>query len=252
MAYLLYIIYFVYFVFTLLTFLIFLSASRIILKNFALRYSNLKPLNYQKHQEILIFISINYFFLAMILNYFLIRGFKFLLLSLTTFLIPLLFSILFVLNYRYGNKTPLTKYREHIIWLTLLPGLILMISGNIEVAKYIIFIFYLTLFLSVFIRMFFISYDSKQIYLQLKIAIVVLFMFPLIEIYSGVPAKDAILHTSILFFLLLLALINIKQQIIKESTLSTKKTQRTWLNRFLGYSGPYTIKELRELGIKTK
>lgn len=246
-AYLLYILTFVFFSsYLLLPFLVYLGAYFHILKNFARRHNNLKPLNYQRYQEILIFISINYLFFSL---FFYKRYFSFIF-SVALFLIPLILSCLLILNYKFGKKTPLTNRREHILWLTLIPGLIFMID-EFKIGKYIIFIFYIILIFSLVSRFAFLIGNSNQSYFQLKKILVILLIWPLLDVYLFESSVKYAILTALIIFISMIVFLFITKEFIRLNTLPPNKQKASkWFNIFLGIGGPYTQEELRELGYK--
>lgn len=216
--------------------LAFLHAHKVIFKNFANRYNSLKLLEYQKYQEIFIFIPLIYFFSFSLLKFDMSN------ISRTKYLFMLfpiiLFSILLLLNYKFGRRTPLTKFREHIIWLTGLSFIIGLLINNYK----LIIILYGFFVISVIVH-FIQNLNDNKFDSQIKQIVVLLVPSPFLLHFMGVPTGNIL----ILSFLLILLLITLREKSRMKALPPKKQKFPKWVNILFGLGGPYSIADLNEL-----
>ncbi|MCX9024861.1 MAG: hypothetical protein OIN85_02055 [Candidatus Methanoperedens sp.] len=232
-----------------LIFLFYLHAHRLILDNFVRRGNNLRPLKYQKYQEILIFPAVNYPFIFLYIFSnpdILPKDSSFYLMKLP-FLIPMIiFPILLILNYKFSTKIALTKNREHIIWLAALPVLIGMCIENFFIFGGIIYIYILFSIIYFLSRGIVFVQDMK--YTQIKKAIVFILILPMSMYFWKGVTKSTILFGLVFYVVAIIIIILLKLYLKIKTIPPPEQTTPKWFTIIFGIDGPYTIEELREHG----
>lgn len=218
----------------LLIILIYLFAHRTILHNISLRHNYQQVIQYPKHQEIWLFLSVNYLILIYYFTvYYRTQDFSPSLYHLLLSYPVIIFSIILVLNDRCGKKTPMSSGREHLVWGTALLFYIVEIRTLGEV---ILSFFVLMLILSYGYKAYTAEDDREQVS-QLSKLILSSVLFGVLMIISGESMTDIVLFFSLIilavFFLYLVVKIN----------RSKEKQEKTWLA-----GGPYTREELKNKG----